>query len=166
MPTGEIPTLCQFIISAYLNESQEDKLLTVLREYKTTIGWTITDVKGISPSIHMHKILFEEGAKPIIEQQRRLNPIMKEVVKKKIIKWLDAGIIYPISDSSWVSPVQCVLKKGGMTVVTNENNKLIHIRTVSEWKVYMDYRKLNKATRKVHFHLPFIDQMSDRLVTH
>ncbi|KAJ8633020.1 hypothetical protein MRB53_026356 [Persea americana] len=116
------------IISASLDHSQEDKLLRVLREYKTAIGWTIADIKGISPSICMHKILLEEGAKPIIEPQQRLNLIMKEVVKKEIIKWLDTGIIYPISDSSWVSPVQCVPKKGGMTVVANENNELIPTR--------------------------------------
>ena len=77
----------------------------------------------------MHKILLEEGSKPTVEQQRRLNPIMKEVVKKEILKWLDAGIIYPISDSSWVSPVQCVPKKGGITMVANEKNKLIPTRT-------------------------------------
>ncbi|MCI30403.1 hypothetical protein A2U01_0051612, partial [Trifolium medium] len=80
-----------------------------------------------------------------------------------IIKWLDAGIIYPISDSVWVSPVQCVPKKGGMTVVANEKNELISTRAVTGWRIYMDYRKLNKATRKDHFLLPFIDQMLDRL---
>ena len=83
----------------------------------------------------MHKILLEEGSKPTIEQQRRLNPIMKEVVKKEILKWLDAGIIYPISDSSWVNPVQCVPKKGGITVVANEKNELIPTRTVTGWRV-------------------------------
>ena len=77
-----------------------------------------------------------------------MNPIIKEVVKKEIIKWLDAGIIYPISDSSWVSPVQCVPKKGGNTVVENENNELIPTKTVTGWRICMDYRKLNKATRK------------------
>ena len=92
-----------------------------------------------------------------------MNPIMKEVVKKEIIKWLDAGIIYPISDSSWVSPVQCVPKNGGITVVANENNELIPTRTVTGWRICLDYRKLNKATRKDHFPLPFIDQMLDRL---
>ncbi|KAL8124269.1 hypothetical protein AgCh_012061 [Apium graveolens] len=110
--------------------------------------------------------LSEEGSKPTVEQQRRLNPIMKEVVKKEIIKWLDAGIIYPISDSSWVSPVQCVPKKGGITVVANEKNELIPTRTVTWWRVCMEYRKLNKATRKDHFPLAFIDQMLDRLAGH
>ncbi|KAL4361219.1 hypothetical protein GQ457_04G019150 [Hibiscus cannabinus] len=88
---------------------------------------------------------------------------MKKVVMKEIIKWLDAGIIYPISDSSWVSHVQCVPKKGGMTVVTNEANELLPTRTVTGWRICMDYRKLNKETKKDHFPLPFIDQMLDRL---
>ena len=91
---------------------------------------------------------------------------MKEVVKKEILKWLDAGIIYPILDSFWVSPVQCVPRKEGITVVANEKNELIPTRTVTGWKVCMDYRKLNKAMRKDHFPLPFIDQMLDRLVGH
>ncbi|KAL5548294.1 hypothetical protein UlMin_003525 [Ulmus minor] len=112
----------------------------------------------------MHKILLEDGSKNSIEAQRRLNPIMKEVVKKEIIKWLDAGIIYPISDSSWVSPVQYVPKKGGMTVVENAKNELIPTRVVTGWRICMDYRRLNKNTRKDHFPLPFIDQMLDRLV--
>ncbi|KAA3487641.1 RNA-directed DNA polymerase-like protein [Gossypium australe] len=88
----------------------------------------------------------------------------QEVFKKEIIKWLDAGIIYPISDSSWVSPVQCVLIKGGVIVVSNDNNKLIPTHTVMEWKVCMDYWKLSKATKKDHFPLSFINQMLDRLV--
>ena len=79
----------------------------------------------------MHKILLEDEKKGSVESQRRMNPIIKEVVKKEIIKWLDAGIIYPISDSSWVSPVQCVPKKGGITVVENENNEIILTKTVT-----------------------------------
>ncbi|KAL5574146.1 hypothetical protein UlMin_023743 [Ulmus minor] len=132
---GEVSTL-PVIISAQLTETQEGQLLKVLRKFKKAIGWTLADIKGISPSFCMHKILLEDSSKNSIEAQRRLNPIMKEVVKKEIIKWLDAGIIYPISDSSWVSPVQCVPKKGGMTVVENAKNELIPTRVVTAGREY------------------------------
>ena len=124
---------------------------------------TMIDIKGINPSIGMHKILQEYCYSNSVEQQKRLNLIMKEIVKKEIIKWIDTGIIYPISDKSWVSPVQCVPKKGGVTVVANEKSKLIPIRTVTGWRVCIDYRKLNKARMNDHFPLPFIDHMLDRL---
>ena len=80
---------------------------------------------------------------------------MQEVVRAEVLKLLDAGIIYPISDNKWVSPVQVVPKKGGMTVMKNDNNKLIPTRTVTSWRVYMDYRKLNAATRKKPFSIAF-----------
>ena len=79
---------------------------------------------------------------------------MKEVVRKEVLKWLDAGVIYPISDSAWVSPIQVVLKKGGTTVIKTENNTLLPSRTVTGWRICIDYLKLNKATRKDHFPLP------------
>ena len=154
------------IISAALNDAEEQKLLVILRKYKEAIAWSIEDLKGISPSICMHKILLEDNAKTSIEHQRRLNPVMKEVVRKEVLKWLNAGFIYAISDSSWVSPVHLVPKKGGFTVIRNEKNELIPTRTVTGWKVCIDYRKLNTATRKDHFPLPFIDQMLDRLAGH
>nr|GEU54052.1 reverse transcriptase domain-containing protein [Tanacetum cinerariifolium] len=88
---------------------------------------------------------------------------MQEVVKKEIVKLLDTGIIYPIVDSPWVSPIQCVPKKGGIKVVTNENDELVPTRTVTGWRVCNDYRKLNEATAKYHFPLPFMDQMLERL---
>ena len=91
---------------------------------------------------------------------------MKEVVKKEVLKILEAGIIFPISDSKWVSPVQVVPKKGGMTVVKNDKGALISTRTVTGWRMCIDYRKLNKATRKDHFPLPFIDQMLERMAKH
>ncbi|KAL4282046.1 hypothetical protein GQ457_03G016260 [Hibiscus cannabinus] len=141
---------------------QEERLIATLRQHKEALGWTIADIKGISPTICMHKILLDDNHKPTVDAQRRLNQAMKDVVRKEILKWLDAGIIYPISDSEWVSPVQCVPKKGGITVISNEKNELIPTRTVTGWRVCMDYRKLNKATRKDHFPLPFIDQMLDR----
>ncbi|GJX51330.1 reverse transcriptase domain-containing protein, partial [Tanacetum coccineum] len=83
--------------------------------------------------------------------------------RKEVEKLLDAGLIYPISDSPWVSPVHCVPKKGGMTVVKNEENELVPTRLVTGWRVCIDYRKLNEATCKDHFPLPFMDQMLERL---
>ena len=154
------------IISATLTESEEQKLLEIMRKCKETIAWSIEDLKGISPSICLHKILLNDNAKTSIEHQRRLNPVMKEVVRKEVLKWLNAGFIYAISDSSWVSPVHVVPKKGGFTVIRNEKNELIPTRTVTGWRVCIDYRKLNTATRKDHFPLPFIDQMLDRLAEH
>ncbi|CAN6716334.1 unnamed protein product [Malus baccata var. baccata] len=103
------------------------------------------------------------GAKPTREAQRRLNPPMMEVVKKEIIKLLDCGVIYPISDSRWVSPVQCVPKKSRVTVVANAENELVPQRIQTGLRVCIDYRKLNATTRKDHFPLPFIDQMLERL---
>src|SRR5438045_8696151 len=91
---------------------------------------------------------------------------MQEVVKKEILKLLETGIIYPISDSKWVSPIHIVPKKGGMTVITNEKNELIPTRTVTGWRVCIDYGKLNDATCKDHFPFPFIDQMLERLAGH
>jgi hypothetical protein len=91
---------------------------------------------------------------------------MREVVKKEVLKLLHAEIIYPVPNSEWVSPVQVVPKKGGMTVVNNDKNELIPQRTVTGWCMCVDYRKLNKATKKDHFPLPFIDEMLERLAKH
>ena len=88
---------------------------------------------------------------------------MKEEVRKEVLKLLEAGLIYPISDSAWVSPIVVVPKKGGMAVVQNEKNDLIPTRTVTSWRMCIDYHKMNEATRKDHFPLPFMDQMLERL---
>ena len=162
----ELPKSKLVIISARLSNAEEQKLLKILKKYQESIAWSIDELKGISPSICMHKILLEENAKPSVEHQRRLNPVMKEVVRKEVLKWLNAGFIYAISDSPWVSPVHVVPKKGGFIVIRNEKNELIPTRTVTGWRVCIDYRKLNTATRKDHFPLPFIDQMLDRLTGH
>ncbi|XP_068323129.1 uncharacterized protein, partial [Pyrus communis] len=159
---GEDQTL-PVIISSSLTAQEEDKLIRVLKEHKPAIGWTLADIKGISPTTCMHRILLEEGAKPSREAQRRLNPPMLEVVKKEVIKLLDCGVIYPISDSRWVSPVKVVPKKSGVTVVKNEEQELVPTRVVIGWRVCIDYRKLNAMTRKDHFPLPFLDQMLEGL---
>ena len=100
----------------------------------------------------MHKILLEENARTSIEHQRRLNPIMKEVVRKEVLKWLNSGFIYAISNSPRVSLVHVVPNKGGFTVIINEKNELILTRTMTGWRVCIDYKKLNTATRKDHYH--------------
>ena len=153
------------IISASLIELEEN-LLRVLRDQKNALEWSLADLKGIRPSMCMHRILLEDGYKPSVEAQRRLNPTMKEVVRKEVLKWLDTGVIYPISDSAWVSPVQVVPMKGGTTVIRTKNNILLPSQTVTEWRICIEYRKLNKATRKYHSPLSFLDQMQDRLAGH
>nr|GEU30255.1 reverse transcriptase domain-containing protein [Tanacetum cinerariifolium] len=105
----------------------------------------------------------EEDFEPAVQHQRRVNPKIHDVIKQEVIKLFEARLIYPISDSPWVSPVHCVPKKGGFTVVENEDNELIPTRLVTSWRVCIDYCKLNEATRKDHFPLPFMDQMLERL---
>ncbi|CAA7021689.1 unnamed protein product [Microthlaspi erraticum] len=134
--------------------------------YRKVIGYTLDDIKRISPDLCIHRIHLEDESKSSIEPQRRLNPNLKEVVKKEILKLLDAGIIYPISDSTWISPVHCVPKKGGITVIKNDKEELIPTRTIVGHRMCIDYRKLNSASRKDHFPLPFIDQMLERLANH
>nr|GFC49946.1 reverse transcriptase domain-containing protein [Tanacetum cinerariifolium] len=105
----------------------------------------------------------EDDFKPAVQHQRRVNPKIHEVIKKEALKLLDTGLIYPILDSPWVSLVHSIPKKGGFTVVENEENELIPTRLVMGWRVCIDYQKLNDATRKDHFPLPFMDQMLERL---
>ncbi|GKA56063.1 reverse transcriptase domain-containing protein [Tanacetum coccineum] len=151
------------IIAKGLKDDEKEALLKVLKSHKRAIAWKITDIKGIDPRFCTHKILMEEDYKPTVQSQRRVNPKIHEVIKKEVIKLLDAGMIYPISDSPWISLVHCVPKKGCITVVANEDNELIPTRLVTGWRVCIDYRKLNEATRKDHFPLPFMDQMLERL---
>ncbi|XP_068319470.1 uncharacterized protein [Pyrus communis] len=99
---GEDETL-PVVISSQLTAEKGEKLIQVLKDHKTAIAWSITDIEGINPATCMHRILLEEGAKPTREAQHRLNPLMMEVIKKEVIKLLDVGIIYPISDSKWIA---------------------------------------------------------------
>ncbi|GJX50973.1 hypothetical protein Tco_0277818 [Tanacetum coccineum] len=107
------------IISKDLKEDEKVKLIEVLKAHKSALAWKISDIKGIDPKFCTHKILMEDDFKPVVQMQRRVNPKIHEVIKKEVIKLLDAGLIYPISDSPWVSPVHCVPKKGGMTFIVS-----------------------------------------------
>ncbi|GKA15569.1 reverse transcriptase domain-containing protein [Tanacetum coccineum] len=151
------------IIAKDLKDEEKAALIKVLKSHKRALAWQLSDIKGINPEFCTHKILMEDDFKPAVQHQRRVNPKIHEVIKKEVLKLLDAGLIYPISDSPWVSPVHCVPKKGGFTVVKNDENELIPTRLVTGWRVCIDYRKLNDATRKDHFPLPFMDQMLERL---
>nr|GEU63165.1 DNA-directed DNA polymerase [Tanacetum cinerariifolium] len=151
------------IIEKDLSMEEKTALITVLKSHKRAIAWKLSDIKGIDLEFYSHKILTEEDFEPAVQHQRRVNPKIHDVIKNEVLKLLDAGLIYPISDSPWVSPVQCVPKKGGFTVVENEENEFIPTRLVTGWSVCIDYRKLNEATRKDHFPLLFMNQMLERL---
>nr|GFA23319.1 reverse transcriptase domain-containing protein [Tanacetum cinerariifolium] len=151
------------IIAKELGDEDKSALIKVLKSYKRAIAWKLFDIQGINSKFYTHKILIEEDYKPTVQHKRRVNPKIHDVIKKEVEKLLDAGLIYPISDSPWVSPVHCVPKKGGFTVVKNKENELILTRLVTGWRVCIDYRKLNEATRKDHFPLLFMDQMLERL---
>jgi hypothetical protein len=154
------------IISDKLSNDETQRLVATLEKYRSVNGYSLKDLKGISPSLCTHHIAMEQDHKPVHEHQQRLNNAMREVVKKEVLKLLKAGVVYPISDSEWVSPVQVVLKKGGMTVIRNKKNELIRQWTVTGWRMCIDYRKLNKATQKDHFLLPINDEMLERLANH
>ncbi|GJU69819.1 reverse transcriptase domain-containing protein [Tanacetum coccineum] len=151
------------IIAKDLKDKDKTALLKVLRSHKRAIAWKMSDIKGIDPKFCTHNILMEDNVKPTVQHQRWVNLKILEVIKKEVFKLLEAGLIYPISDSPWVSPVYCVPKKGGITMIENDDNELIPTRLITGWRVCIDYRKLNDATRKDHFPLPFMDQMLERL---
>nr|GEX30428.1 DNA-directed DNA polymerase [Tanacetum cinerariifolium] len=151
------------IIVKDLSVEEKTALIMVLKSHKRAIAWKLSDIKGIDPEFCTHKILMEEDFEPAVQHQRRVNPKIHDVIKQEVIKLLDAGLIYPISDSPWVSPMYCVPKNGGFTIVENKDNELIPTRLVTGWRVCIDYRKLNEATHKDHFPLPFMDQMLERL---
>nr|GEU87605.1 reverse transcriptase domain-containing protein [Tanacetum cinerariifolium] len=137
-----------------------------LKELPSHLEYTFLEDSNKLPIIiakDLKDILMKDDYKPAIQSQRRVNPKIHDVIKKEVIKLLDADMIYPISNGPWVSPIHYVPKKGDMTVVANENNELIPTRLVTGWRVCIDYRKLNNATRKDHFSLHFMDQMLERL---
>ena len=151
------------IISSHLDQDQEERLLAILRGRKEAIGWNLSDLKGIDPSLYTHRIFLEEDSRPSSEAQRQLNPKVWDAVKDEVLKLLNAGIIYPIFDSPWVSPVHVVPKKAGITVTTNDKDEELQTLLPTKWRVCINFWKLNVATKKDHFPLPFIDQILDKL---
>jgi hypothetical protein len=113
------------IISDKLSDEETAKLIAVLEKHRAVFGYSLQDLKGISPTLCTHRIPIDPSEIASREPQRRLNNAMREVVKKEVQKLLHARIIYPVPHSEWVSPVQVVPKKGGMTVVENNKNELI-----------------------------------------
>nr|GEW46889.1 reverse transcriptase domain-containing protein [Tanacetum cinerariifolium] len=159
----EEPSFLPIIISSQLSKEKKNKLVSVLKKHKQAFAWKITDIHGICPLFCKHKIQLLDDKKPDVQKQRRLNANMQEVVKKEIVKLLKTSTIDPIADSPWVTPIHCIPKKGGITVVTNKNDKLVPTRIITGWRVCIDYHKLNEVTTKYHFPLPFMDQMLERL---
>nr|GEY58040.1 reverse transcriptase domain-containing protein, chloroplastic [Tanacetum cinerariifolium] len=123
------------IIAKDLSVEEKTALITVLKSHKRAIAWKLSDIKGIDPEFCTRKILMEEDFEPAVQHQRRVNPKIHDVIKQE----------------------------GGFTVVENEDNELIPTRLVTGWRVYINYCKLNEATRKDNFPLPFMDQMLERL---
>nr|GFB08549.1 reverse transcriptase domain-containing protein [Tanacetum cinerariifolium] len=119
------------IIAKDLSSNEKTALINVLKTQKKTIAWKLTDIKGIDPEFCSHKILLEEDYSPKVQSQRRVNPKIHDVIKKEVEKLFDAGLIYPISDSPWVSPIHCVPKNGGMTIIKNDENELVPTRLVT-----------------------------------
>jgi hypothetical protein len=132
-------------INPNLTVAETQQLMKLLLEHKEAFAWDYTEMKGISPELCTHRIYIKEDCRSICQSQRRMNPNLREILKEELEKLLNAGFIYPISNSEWVSPLVIVPKK-------NE-----------KWRVCVDYRALNKATQKYHFLLPFIDQVLDSL---
>ncbi|GJV65674.1 reverse transcriptase domain-containing protein [Tanacetum coccineum] len=146
----EGPSFLPVIISSQLSKEKKSKLISILKKHKQAFAWKTTDIPGICPSFCKHKIQLLDDKKPVVQKQRRLNPNMQEVVKKEIVKLLDTGIIYPIADSPWVSPIHCIPKKCGITVVTNENGELVLTRSITGWRVCIDHQiKDRKGTENV-----------------
>ena len=124
---------------------EEEELCNMLRENLESFAWSYKEKKGVHLSMCTHHIYIKEGCKPVKQPKRRMNPSLKDIVKEELQKLLDAGFIYPISDSEWVSPLVLVPKKNG------------------KWRICVYYKELNKAIKRDHFPLPFIDKVLDDL---
>ncbi|GJW96502.1 reverse transcriptase domain-containing protein [Tanacetum coccineum] len=150
------------IISKDLSQDEKTSLINVLKNRKQAIAWKLSDIRGIDPEFCSHKILLEDDYQPSVQHQRRVNPKIHDVIQKESRKTSDAGDLSNLGIHGFFQS-HCVPKKACMTVVTNEENELVPTRLVTGWRVCIDYRKLNEATCKDHFPLPFMDQMLERL---
>nr|GEU43355.1 reverse transcriptase domain-containing protein [Tanacetum cinerariifolium] len=144
------------IIAKNLKVDEREAVLNVLKSHKRAIAWKISDIKGIDPRFCTHKILMDDDYIPAVQSQRRVNLKIHNVIKMEVIKLLDAGMIYPTSDSPWVSPIHCVPKKGGMTVIANENNELISTRLVTGWRDISKFILIHKTWKKTTFTCPYV----------
>nr|GFB65958.1 hypothetical protein [Tanacetum cinerariifolium] len=126
------------IIAKDLSFNEKTNLINVLKTRKKEIAWKLTDIKGIDPEFCSHKILLEEDYSLKVQSQRRVNPKIHDVIKKEVEKLLDAGLIYPISDSPWVIPIHCVPKKGGMPVIKNDEKELAPTRLRCMMAIFYD----------------------------
>ncbi|GKB37010.1 hypothetical protein Tco_0881952, partial [Tanacetum coccineum] len=130
----EEPSFLPVIISSQLSAQNKSKLVSVLKKHKEAFAWKTANIPGIYLSFCKHNIQILDDKKAVVQKQRMLNPNIQEVVKKEIMKLLDTGIIHPIADSPWVSPIHCIPKKGVIIVVTNENDELVPTRTITGWR--------------------------------
>nr|GEW34668.1 reverse transcriptase domain-containing protein [Tanacetum cinerariifolium] len=143
------------IIAKYLSMEEKTALITVLKSHKRAIAWKLFDIKSIDPEFCTHKILMEEYFEPAVQHQRRVNPKIYDFIKQEVLKLLDARLIYPISDSPWVSPIHCVPKKGDFIVVENEVNELILTRLVTVDVSALTIISLMKPPEKTTFTCPY-----------
>nr|GEU38033.1 hypothetical protein [Tanacetum cinerariifolium] len=134
------------IIEKDLSVEEKTAPIIILKSHKRAIALKLSDIKSIDPEFCTHKILMEEDFEPAVQHQRRVNPKIHDVIKQEVIKLLEVGLIYPISDSPWVNLMHCVPKKGGFTVVKNEDNELIPTRLVTGWHEF--FLKLSLPFRK------------------
>lgn len=113
------------IVATDLHGEQVNAFVVVLQQFRIVIKWTIAGIISIPLGVCTYKIQSIKDYNSSIENQRCLNPTIQEVMCKEIMKWLDAGVIYPIPYSEWVSSVQCVPKKRGIIMVPNASKELI-----------------------------------------
>ena len=132
-------------INSRLNFDQQKQLIRVLQKKYRAFVWEYKYMHEIHPDTSIHHIYTQENVMPIRQPQRRMNLILKDIVKEDLQKLLNANFIYPIFDSKWVSTLAIVPKKNG------------------KWRVCVYSRELNKATLRDHFPLPFIDKVLDTL---